>query len=114
MHEAILNSAKPAFKEDVFAAMDKYGADRLSCFETESLSHPGLLLQAWMRRPARHEIHKYQDTFMKSPSQANEVLVKQLWVVGDEELRSDERYTIALHGAATGLLGTSELTLKKF
>lgn len=114
MNEAILNSAKPAFREAVEAAIEKHGVGRISCFEIEDEARPGEMLQVWMRHPTRAEIHKYQDTFLKSVAQANELLVKALWLIGDEQLRSEDRYTMPVHGAATSLLGQNELKLKKF
>ena len=64
-----------------------------------------------LRSPGRQDLS--YASVVKDPIKLNEVLLNQLWVAGDEEIKTDDALFFAAAAKLTGLMETKEAELKK-
>lgn len=64
-----------------------------------------------LRSPTRQDLS--YATVVKDPIKLNEVLINQLWVAGDEEMRTDDSLFLALSNKLAEVLEVKEASLKK-
>lgn len=69
--------------------------------------------RAWLRRPDRKIIGAAAVLGGENPIKQKEVMLRNVWLGGDEELRDDDRYFLGLAGQLDALVDIAQVSLKK-
>lgn len=68
----------------------------------------------YLKPPSRTDVGAYGVAFRSNPVKANEFLLKQCWLAGDEEFIEDDKYFFAAVEHLSGLIESTEAELEKF
>lgn len=68
----------------------------------------------YLRPPSRTDVGAYGVAYRTNPVRANEFLLKQCWLAGDEEFVEDDKFFFAAVEHLSGLIESTESELEKF
>jgi len=69
--------------------------------------------KCWLKKPDRKTL-AYASTFAKTnPLKFNEVILENCWLGGDEEIKTQDEYFLAVCGVLEGLMAVKQAELKK-
>jgi len=70
--------------------------------------------KCFLKPPSRVDVGAYGVAFRTNPVKANEFLLKQCWLAGDEEFVNDDKYFFAAVEHLSGLIESAQSELEKF
>lgn len=100
----VKKSASTLLKEKISVWKKKYG--RIFLIEVEDK-------KAYLKRPDRKALSAAAVVGGKDPMKYNEVLLNSCWIEGDEELRTDDSYFLAVSAKLAELIEIKEAELKE-
>lgn len=68
----------------------------------------------YLKPPSRTDVGAYGVAFRTNPVKANEYLLRQCWLAGDEEFIEDDKYFFSAVEHLSGLIESTEAELEKF
>ena len=83
-------------------------------WQADAETHDGTIKSCILRKPTRKEINYAMITSQKSGMlKFNEVILAKCWLLGDEEIKTEDYLFMGISGTLDEIISSAEATIKK-